>query len=141
VEVIISAKVVERNSPLREVKADLSSMGITDSLPLKDDGVYPDQSPGDNRYSLLIPDTKNLQRGSYEIEVTVTDTEGRFTSSNIVFEVGAPPVDDDIVDSEMKGSKTISVEVFLFIMTAIVVIFVSVFLAVRYSKKEQDPEL
>jgi hypothetical protein len=141
IEVVLTAKVVERNSPIQEVKADLSSMGIQSPLQLKDNGVYPDQSPGDNRYSLLIPDTHILDRRSYEIEVTVIDTEGRSTSSTIVFKVGAPSVNNEIEDIGSDDNGSINIGIFLLIIALIVVILVSVFLVVKFSKKGQDPEL
>jgi serine protease AprX len=129
-DVLITASVVQMDSPIGEVVADLSSMSMG-SIQLLDDGNIPDTEGGDGRFTGKLPPVKDVGKGSYEIDVTATDTAGRSSTSTIMFTVQAPAG-----QVESGGNdEGIGLGSILMVVVAILIALIIVFGVVRLTKR------
>ena len=131
VDVIITARIVRMESPIDRVFADISSTGEEQLLELKDDGKLPDPEAEDNEYTGKLPPVKDLEMGTYEIEVLAVDTEGRTSTSSITFTVQAPS------ENEIEGGNRegIGLNSLLIISMVTIVGLVVIFGVVRLTKR------
>ncbi len=132
VDVLLTARVVRMDSPIVSVHADILSMGVNDDLNLLDDGKHPDQENADSIFTGKLPPVKELKKGTYEIEVTAVDSEGRSSSSTIIFTVQAPSGETETVGNDSGiGPGSILLIVVIFAVALIVI-----FGVVRLTKRD-----
>ena len=69
------------------VTADLSAFGGSATTQLYDDGTHGDATAGDGIYSLGLTIPANQTGGATSVPVTITDAQGRSSTSTITFQV------------------------------------------------------
>jgi endonuclease G len=72
------------------VVTDLSTVGLTSSQPMFDNGTNGDVTPGDNTFSYLLTVPVNTTNGSRSFPVTITDAQARSANASIALTVNAP---------------------------------------------------
>ncbi len=70
------------------VTADLSSLGGSSTQQLYDDGTHGDATRGDNRFSFRAVISAGTPSGKKTLPVTVTDAQGRKSTSSIQLTLG-----------------------------------------------------
>ena len=88
---------VDSIRPLTSVTLDLSSIGLSSTLAMHDDGIAPDLLPGDGSFAAAVTIAGNIPAGVKNASVTATADSGSEGMLDIAFEVvNAVPVIDQL---------------------------------------------
>ncbi len=93
---LLTAKVTDADKNLKDVIIDLSKMGRSNNQRMYDDGTHGDLLPGNDVFSIEESAPPSSVTGNKKLEITATDSMGRYTKGEIELEITeatAPPPD------------------------------------------------
>jgi len=114
-ETLITAHVIDPDDNLQDVEIDLSKMGRSRNQKMFDDGTHGDPFPNDDIFSIMETAPSAAVAGFKTMEITATDTLGRYSFAEVELEVtepagpppdpGKPPVMSDFYADPASASN------------------------------------
>ena len=116
--VLLQAHVDDAEDNIQMVTITLSDIGggITH---MKDDGVHPDKTAGDNVYSTETVVTKDIPEGQYSLLVRATDDQGAEDTKSVILNVVEDPPDNppELLNYHVTPSSGTQTTVFRYSVT------------------------